>query len=377
MIFLHSSFRTSSTWLWAKFREQKIFISYYEVFNQVLAAITAEIANAHDYNDWDSRHPQTPPYFLEFIPLLKEAGGVEGYSTEMSYHRFIPESGIGGDISQAEEAYLDSLIKHGEKLGKIPVLSATRSLGRVPGLRRALGGTHILIYRNPFHQWCSYSEQFLRQNFSFVESIRDTILLSQHDLLLSDLCRTLGIESGEIDNNKLLIAFVVLHLYLYAQSAGSFDILIDVGRLATEENYHQAIEAEIGEKCGVRLDLSDARLSLGANLTLLGSRKEIEAVLDPWVARIVAGAPSEIGRALVLKGYMDFLNEYERHFFYVLPIVRSWKPIVSAWEIGKSLRDDEIACLTKECEGMKNSLSWRLTAPLRLAGALFTSKDKA
>lgn len=376
MIFLHSSFRTSSTWFWTKFREQEKFLSYYEVFNQFLGTLTIEEANTSDYQEWDTRHPPTAPYFQEYVPLIRDGGGVQHFSPDMAYNRFIPATGINGDISEAEKTYLASLIHHAESLGKVPVLSGTRSLGRVGGIKRALGGTHILLYRNPFHQWCSYSEQFLRQNFSFVESVRDTLLSNPHDPFMAEVCRSLDIQNKVIDNNKLIVAFVLLHLYLYAQSAGHFDMLIDVNRLAQEPVYRQAIEAETAARCGAVFDLSDARQSLGANLTLIGNRQEVETILEPWLSHIVAAAPTELGRHLAIKGYLDFLNEYERHFFHVSPIVRAWKPILTAWDTGKSMREDEIARLKAECEEMQASLSWRLTAPLRSIAGLFRGKKQ-
>jgi hypothetical protein len=36
MIFLHSGFRTASTWVWSRFRANTGTLSYYEVFNERL-----------------------------------------------------------------------------------------------------------------------------------------------------------------------------------------------------------------------------------------------------------------------------------------------------------------------------------------------------
>lgn len=365
MIFLHSSFRTCSTWLWTKFREQERFLSYYEIFNPVLEDVTVEKANISDYREWDSRHPPTPPYFQEFIPLIRPAGGVDLFERDMEYQRFIPKNGINGDISEPEIRYLASLISHAERLGKTPVLSDTRSLGRVAGIKRSFGGTHVLIYRNPFHQWCSYSELYIKQNFGFIRSIADTIINNKHDAFLSRIQKTFDIKENEIFTNKTMLAFIILHMYLYAQTANQFDILIDATTLATDISYRIAIESELGSRIGGAFDLSDAQLSLGANLSVLGPRKDVEAVLEPWVAQIVAQAPSDFGRQLAAKAYADFLDEYELHFFYVLPIVKSWSPIHRAWNIGREIRDDEIARLESECASMRDSLSRRITNPLR------------
>ena len=39
-VFLHSSFRTSSTWLWGKFRADPMRMCLYEVFQERLADLT-------------------------------------------------------------------------------------------------------------------------------------------------------------------------------------------------------------------------------------------------------------------------------------------------------------------------------------------------
>jgi hypothetical protein len=381
MIFLHSSFRTSSTWLWDKFRSQGDLLSYYEVFNEKLATISAEDAKTSSYLDWNSKHHPTAPYFLEYLPLIQENGGVDRYRPEIAYACYIPQDGPQGDITEMERHYLNRLVEHAEQLGKRPVLSCTRSIGRIAGIRRAFPGVHILIYRNMFHQWCSYTDQNINQNPGFLDSIRYTLTLNKKDELISEICRRYSIEENEQDTTKLFIAFILIHLYFYANCANHIDILVDVNRLSSEPGYREIIEGEIRDKCGPTLDLSDVRQSLGATFTLFGSRKETEDLLEPWVTQIVAAAPSEVGRYLAIKAYMDFLDEYERYFFYAGPVLNAWKPVLNAWETGKALQEeehrkvrDEYEAVVDERNRMRNSLSWRATAPFRRLGALLPSR---
>ena len=93
-------------------------------------------------------------YMLEYLPLIQDAGGVRLYDAAMAFERFVPADGPSGAISDAENAYIASLVEHAKSLSRTPVLTATRSLGRLAGMKAAFPGLHILLYRNLFHQWC-------------------------------------------------------------------------------------------------------------------------------------------------------------------------------------------------------------------------------
>jgi hypothetical protein len=75
-IFLHSSWRASHTWFWLKFREHSSAVCFYEPFHEGLATLTRSEALSRGPNSWNSRHPAAEPYLLEFIPLIRKAGGV-------------------------------------------------------------------------------------------------------------------------------------------------------------------------------------------------------------------------------------------------------------------------------------------------------------
>ena len=62
-VFIHSSFRTSSTWIWSKIRQLAITTAYYEVFHEDLQSFTPAAIGALVGNSWPSRHPAVAPYF--------------------------------------------------------------------------------------------------------------------------------------------------------------------------------------------------------------------------------------------------------------------------------------------------------------------------
>src|SRR5690242_32732 len=81
-IFIHSSWRVSHTWFWLKFRRQPSTLCFYEPFHEGLASLTRTEAQISAPQGWDSGHPRAEPYFLEFLPLIRRAGGVRLFRRE-------------------------------------------------------------------------------------------------------------------------------------------------------------------------------------------------------------------------------------------------------------------------------------------------------
>ena len=105
-VFIHSSWRTSSTWVWLKFRQLPETMSYYEPFHGLLAKRTRAEAQSIDYRSWDSNHPPGDPYGLEYLPLIRETGGVPFSEPAMAFEWFIPLGGIRGRLRDTERKYL-------------------------------------------------------------------------------------------------------------------------------------------------------------------------------------------------------------------------------------------------------------------------------
>lgn len=150
-------------------------MAYYEIFNQQLATDSAATLSRVNPDTWDSRHPPSAPYFLEFLPLLDRSGGLDLYKVDMALERFLPTGGFDGRLSEGERAYVGALIDSAQKGGKHPVLTDTRTLGRMSALSRDFGGTSIFLYRNLFHQWASYASQSAKGNPYFIGSLDESV----------------------------------------------------------------------------------------------------------------------------------------------------------------------------------------------------------
>jgi hypothetical protein len=316
VIFLHSSFRVSSTWLWSCFKTVDGILAFYEIFNERLAVVTREQAAKEGSEDWPSKHPPGLSYFSEFIPLIREEGGVESYDFSMGMASFVPVGGLTGRLANSEERYVSSLIAHAQRLGKRPLLSDTRTLGRIRALKHSFGGIHILVYRNLFHQWCSYTEQMVYDNATFFNSIRTIIKNNQHDPYFAFLARRFDIENLSKDSSDLFYAFIFMHLYLYSQTLDVVDVVLDVTQVAQSPELRRSMERVIFDRTRIALDLSDARSSLGLSLVDLGPPEELARTLRAGIDEMFGLALYKTARGFIEQAIDDISEEYGRYRFY-------------------------------------------------------------
>lgn len=164
-VFLHSGFRSGSTWFWHRFREARGTQAYYEPFHELLASLTLEALPRFGPQRWASGHPSlNMPYFNEYRELLRQEGGVRLYRT-----RFAAEAYYETGPEEAQAQYIRSLADHAREAGKVPVFGFCRSLGRVPWFRALGEGVNIVTWRNPWDQWISCRDQAaVQQNWYFL-----------------------------------------------------------------------------------------------------------------------------------------------------------------------------------------------------------------
>ncbi len=261
-VFVHSSFRTSSTWFWLALRRAPNVCAYYEVFHTMLADLEPADLQRHRYDSWPSGHPAGDPYFIEYAPLLGEKG-VSGYSEDMAFDRFLPEGGLGGTLSAPEIQYLERLIAAPQDAGLLPVLTACRSLGRIGAIKRQFGGWNIFLYRNLFQQWMSYLGRYLAGSGGFFLTIEQTLSRSRHDPFLARLASECLDDDGNTatlkDVDAAFRAFMGVHLYLSINAFREAEQVVDVNRLVSDEDYRAETVEVLERATGLRVDFGDGR----------------------------------------------------------------------------------------------------------------------
>lgn len=409
LVFLHSSFRTSSTWLWDRFRRLPTTRAYCEVFHEILTTLKPEDVNTHTSDGWRSKHGDVAPYFLEFMPALKPEGGALHYRDGMAFDRYVPAEGVRGDIDAEQEHYLAHLAALAEDAGKVPVLSCTRSPGRLRGIRNRLGGWHIFLYRDLYQQWMSYASLGHHENPYFLNTIYYTLDRNRHDRFFARLCELplhgvepgIALGSGRLatDENSF-VAFAGLHLYLSMNAAGAADCCIDANRLAREPAYRLAVEDRIAAGTGLAVDLSSVRDGIEFAPFFVADRKALAARLEEVFAAAVDAleGPEEERTAAATFGrsMLDtLLTSMERHQFDIAALkpelaerdaaLRAAREAagalqrrldeppdggdgavrIAALEHALAGAEAESAHWRRSCAAMADSTSWRITRPLR------------
>lgn len=316
MIFLHSSFRVSSTWLWTRFRALGHVLAYYEIFHEELARITPAQILQRRPDNWESHHPPSRPYFLEFMPLVKSGGGIAGYHRDMAFRNFVAAEGVLATLREAEQFYLEYLVRHARNMGKYPVLSCTRSIGRLPAIKAAMPGLHILCYRNLFQQWCSYVDQHRKGNVYFIDTIYLTLEANPQNCFLRDLRALFLLKSPTATSDAYLICFMLLHLYLYAKASAAADLVIDVNHLAADDVYRRRTEGLIALTSGLLVNLSGAEDRCMRSFVGSIPADALAEICLPYVERILETAPNDVAQDFAARVFADFMSAYR---YYMQP----------------------------------------------------------
>jgi hypothetical protein len=315
-VFIHSSWRTASTWLWSRLRQAPTAIAYYEFFHERLETCTIENLRDNDFARWNSKHPEGAPYFLEFAPLVGPNGAVRGFDASMAIERFMPVEGVRGDLSLAERSYVEGLIESAAQRQKIPVLTETRTLGRINALAKAFPGRHVLLVRNLFHQWASYSEQCAAGNRFFLEMLFATVEASRRDPFVALLADWFADENRTEASANVFQLFLLFHLYLYARGYDSTDCIVDVTRIAADAEARHAAEASLSEYVRFPIDLSDARSPFGLSFFTVGSKGAFVDAIDQFMKQMADPSISSAAAEFAAEAKDQALDEWERCEFY-------------------------------------------------------------
>lgn len=320
-VFVHSSFRTSSTWLWHCFRKYPRTISYYEIFNESLHSITRQKCIELGGDGGVLGHDIDRPYFAEYADLVRPDGGVIDFKTppEETWY-FIPQADRDGPLSAGELKYLNTLIKNAHIKEKIPVLTSVRSLGRMRAIKKAYSKIHIFLFRNILAQWASYCSESNNDNKYFMRTVTVYSYANQHDKimrLICHMCMRIGAHDNKdfcIDDGLLsFVAFCTFHFYLYMLAWPEADIVIDADRLALDVGYRGEMSGRILAETGVSVDLDTVILPRITIPSALAGEQAIVSALDAARTIVSEHAGSD------LLGALPFIDQL------IVDAIRLWR----------------------------------------------------
>jgi len=283
-IFLHSSWRAASTYVWAKFRQRPDTCCYFEPLNEHLFTLTAEIVDR--FVPWSfANHPALEaPYLEEYRPLIGPVSGIpgfgiKGFPAHLTFGRYCAAS----DDSLPElEAYLADLARLATRLGRRPVYGFVRTDLRVGWFRARMPGTHIFIRREPRRQFLSMLRQAVQGNPYFLQ--RGVVILrhNMEEPAFAPLLAALEFPAVELppllDSSMLREAFrgklvdetvlrrlyfIFYFMWLRARQLGEpqCHLVIDIDRLSLndDDSYRREIESHLGDLVGMAISFADCR----------------------------------------------------------------------------------------------------------------------
>lgn len=406
-IFIHTFWRGGGTYLWSKFRACSDTLAFYEPFNESLGTDSRAQLLAKTSRSWPSKHPLLhAPYMAEYAPLLT-ARGLRLFRKEFTTAAFFLERGSG--LPEAQCRYIASLLDHARRSGRRPVIGFSRSLGRLAGLSGAFDASHIVLLRNPAHQWMSCFAQcrdhgndyFLIMHLMVVGQNRHHPILSavaeRYEIPLIER-RTFEEEieayreiSLRLDLEACYRVFLALFVAAYLEALPHGDLVVDMDLLASAA-YRRQIERRIRGLTGLSLDLGDAAMpayalpAVGVDFARCHAEMlhdvvrycETPPLLRLEEARDAAELSLFVLRAKIeeaTRGYLDELcAEKERNDAAARQ--RGAAPITANGEaMLLSARLSQTAIRLKAAEArldaLKQSTSWRATTPLRALVDLF------
>ncbi len=258
-IFIHSLFRSGSTWIFDILRRSGYWC-YQEPYHEALISLNGnfELSLSWDQKTMEElRHPQLDkPYFFEFSKIQKELTG--SFEKCISYDSFFDPS-----FCPQFDEYTKKLIDNA--LGR-PVLQCCRSFGRVSYLRENYGGLHIYLWRNPHDQFLSsqVNDYFDTANLAIINAYNPPKII-----------QILRNEIGIVDNTHLsntfeelevlkripltiksrYLLFYTLWLYSLINNIESCDIDINIDSLTSDSVYKKQKSQAI-EEHGVSADFA-------------------------------------------------------------------------------------------------------------------------
>jgi len=151
-IFIHAMWRTGSTYVWKKFRDQPQYRAYYEPLNEILARPSESFLAAASTKAAEKlRHPALKDFYFAEFPFTP-GGGVEFFEKPLSYERYSLEPDAEDEPLYR---YINNLLAHARLHGQTPVLQFNRSVLRAGWLDRNFSPVNILVLRHPAQMWKS------------------------------------------------------------------------------------------------------------------------------------------------------------------------------------------------------------------------------
>lgn len=320
----------------------------------------------------DLRHPAMDhPYYWEYLQIADALSGL--FRKSFSYDDYFVDEPSGLSLEQIR--FFSALINNAKAR---PVLQFCRSAGRIKAFKKQFGGVHIYLWREPRNQWWSF-----KINNYFDALVQLIYNAAGLPAALNEIKKQSGIRAFHDDDIQAefvyahqhplgaqanYFAFYGLWLYAFLEGKKHADITVSIDKLSNLEECRSATASSLS-KSGIQgLDFSDCVMQ---PLAFSDGEKAFFSSIELQVQDIFLrhGYPKDqIEYAVEMqKSVMDLGVE---------DLAAARRDAIQARAVALRLLDRaedferELSGAKIEIINMKNSLSWRITQPLRQGKAI-------
>jgi hypothetical protein len=274
-IFIHAWWRSGSTYVWSKLRENESCRCYFEPLNPSIADFKpTTVERLSDIDDTlNLRHPTIKAhYFAEYADLLRSA--TLGYSRDLAYDRyFLPPD----QSDERLRSYLSRLISSAFEVKRRPILCFCRSQMRSAWMKETFGGRHIAQIRNPADQWASFKSYQLEVRTNFAVNMMIIALklrrlhpdgfvhIEEFERFAQQLSKRAYLPMEVIAQHFIpqfvrqrdcLDVFLVIWIASALQALSCCDLVLDIDELSAKLAYRNSAEQWFAA-IGLPVDFSD------------------------------------------------------------------------------------------------------------------------
>lgn len=287
-IFIHSWWRSSSTYVWQKLRQDVSLQCFYEPLHEGIASlnVNAILSGPEVSLGRMLRHPTAEKHnFFEYLEPVRS--GTLRYTPDLAYERYILRR------EQADAglfAYIDGLISVAAGNARRAVLCFCRSQMRSAWMKENFAGTHIAQIRNPFDQWVSFqvNPYFIARMMGLALSLRKLhpgafTHIEDFELQAKEHSNRVGHQRNDpgpkpLSKRDVFRIYMLIWIASSMQSISNSDFVLDVDLLSNNPDY-QKLSASKFQSLGCKIDFSDCLAPHSESLGI-GSPGIREAVDD-------------------------------------------------------------------------------------------------
>lgn len=272
-IFIHSLFRSGSTYLFQIFRRSAAGYWCYQEPLHEIAIFCREnpsgLKNEGEETVQLLRHPKLDQsYFKELAeawPIWKEV-----INEQIIYNAYFEAQ--GEDIGVA---YWQALVKAAQSR---PVFQECRTSGRIHAIKTQMGGKHIYLWRNPWDQWWSYkvtiyfdvANQLIVHARHAPASVRSMLTELQLPCYEgSDLAGAFAFYNNQLlTSEQSYLIFYLLWCLALREGSENADLMLNIDRLSDSAEYQLSTLRQLKDAGIDGIDFSDCHVPQGRYLDL-------------------------------------------------------------------------------------------------------------